>query len=43
MFLAASGPRREYKVDLQRLPEVEEVTTGQFTLFLGVNVSRYQF
>jgi hypothetical protein len=35
-------PRGEYKVDLQRLHEVEEVTTGPFTLFLGVNVSRYQ-
>jgi hypothetical protein len=30
------------KVDMQRLHEVEEVTTGPLTLFLGVNVSRYQ-
>jgi hypothetical protein len=37
-----SSEKNEYKVDLQRLHEVEEVTTGLFTLFLGVNVSRYQ-
>jgi hypothetical protein len=37
-----SSEKNEYKVDLQRLHEVEEVTTGLFTLFLDVNVSRYQ-
>ena len=40
------GGGGEYKVDLQRLHEVEEVTSppnnGPFALFLGVNVSRYQ-
>jgi hypothetical protein len=28
-----SSEKNEYKVDLQRLHEVEEVTTGLFTLF----------
>jgi hypothetical protein len=44
-FLAAMtdiSKNCECKVDLQRLHEVEEVTTGPFTLFLGVNVSHYQ-